>query len=132
MKAEGTVIALDGENATVAVLQQSACAGCCGACAGCHKSVQHTVVVKNSINAEVGERVYVESKGFVIYALCALLFVVPLFVLAAVYLIFWGGADNALGALISFLVALFTFALLYLTVGKKLLGLNEYKLVKII
>lgn len=132
MRAEGTVIAIDGDNATVAVMQQSACAGCSGACAGCHKSVQHTVSVKNSIGATLGERVYVESKSTVIYAICALLFILPLVVAGVVYVLFWGGFDSGIGALVAFLSALAAFVVLYLTIGKKLLRCNEYKLVKII
>ncbi len=132
MLAEGTVIKLDGENATVVIIQRSACSGCGGGCANCHKAVEHSVVVKNEIDAVASESVYIKSKKSVIFALCAVLFILPLVIAGVVYALAWGGTDSGIGALTAFLSAFAAFAILYLTVGKKLLKRNEYKMVKII
>ncbi len=131
MRAEGTVINIDGDEATVVVIQRSACAGCGGGCANCHKAVEHSITVKNTVDATIGERVYIESKKSIIFALCLVLFILPLVTAGVVYALIWGGADSAIGAVTAFASSLAVFALMYLTVGKKLLSRNEYKMIKI-
>lgn len=130
MLTEGRVIKLDGSNAVVVVIQRSACAGCSGSCDGCGNAREHIVTVKNTVSAAVGDSVYIKSKSLLIFALCTVLFIVPLFVAATVYSLFWGDGDSFVGALTALLSAFGAFALMYLTVGKEILRRNEYKLIK--
>lgn len=130
MLAEGRVVRLDGSNAVVAVIQRSACAGCNGSCAGCGKATEHLISVKNTVSAAVGDSVYIKSKGLLVFALCTVLFILPLFAAATVYSLLWGGDDSIVGALTALLSAFAVFALMYLTAGKALLRRNEYKLIK--
>lgn len=130
MLAEGRVVKLDGSYAVVAVVQRSACVGCNGSCDGCGKSTEHLITVKNTVSAAVGDGVYIKSKSLLIFALCAVLFIVPLVVGATVYSLLWGDEDSFFGALTALLSAFSAFALMYLTVGKAILRRNEYSLIK--
>lgn len=130
MLAEGRVVAIEGENAVVSVIQRSACAGCSGSCAGCGKAVEHLVTVKNSVSVKVGDSVYIESKSIVLFSMFGILFIVPLVVAATVYSLFWGDSDSFFGALTALFSAFSAFAALYLTVGRFLLRRNRYRLVK--
>lgn len=132
MLAEGRVVKLDGSNAVVAVVQRSACAGCNGSCDGCGKATEHLVTVNNTVSASVGDSVYIKSKSLLVFALCAVLFIVPLVVGATVYSLLWGDADSFFGALTALLSAFSAFALMYLTAGKAIFRRNKYTLIKII
>ncbi|MBE6677891.1 MAG: hypothetical protein E7597_03750 [Ruminococcaceae bacterium] len=46
MRAEGVVVSVNGDNVTVSVVQQSACAGCNASCASCHKKIYHDLTVQ--------------------------------------------------------------------------------------
>lgn len=130
MQAEGRIVEVNGSNAVVSVIRRSACAGCSGSCEGCGNATEHLITVKNTVSAEVGDTVYIKSKSLLVFALCLVLFIVPLVAAATVYSLFWGGNDSFVGSLTALLVAFAAFALLYLTVGKSILRRNEYKLIK--
>lgn len=130
MRAEGVVISVEGNGATISVVQESACAGCSASCANCHKSVTHDISVENSINAVAGERVWVESSGGPILLLCFLLFIVPPVISGICCALLWNYVSAMAVALIAIGVALLGFAVVYLTVGRIVLKKNSYRLVK--
>ncbi len=130
MRAEGVIVAIEREHAIVSVVQQSACAGCSASCASCHKKVSHNITVENSISAQIGDVVWVESSAFRILLICFLVFMVPP-VLAGVCCAFlWDVVSAAVLALVSIGVAVISFAVLYLTLGKRIIAGNDYKIIK--
>lgn len=130
MRAEGVVIALDGNKATVSVVQQSACAGCSASCANCHKKVTHDISVDNNIGAVIGENVWVESSAKHILLLCLLLFIVPPVIAGVCCSLLWGIVSGGVLFIVTFGVALLGFMMLYLTVGKRIAASNKYVLAK--
>ncbi|MBR6594555.1 MAG: SoxR reducing system RseC family protein [Clostridia bacterium] len=130
MRAEGKVVAVNGDVATVSVIQQSACAGCGASCANCHKKVEHCVDVDNTIGAVVGEDVWVESSSARIVALSVLLFVLPTVVAGAFCALMWGRIGQAVLSLLTLAVAAVCFSCLYLTAGRRIAKSNTYTLVK--
>lgn len=130
MRAEGVVVAVEGEVATVSVSRQSACAGCSASCANCHKKEEHELKVPNSICAEIGESVWVESSGKVMLAIFVLLFVLPTLVAVVVCIALSGIMGDVLLFAVTFAAAGLCFALSYLTAGRYLIKQNTYRLVK--
>ena len=74
--------------AQVAYLRQSACSGDCHKCSGCG-AVQQTMVVtaQNPINARPGDLVTIESRSGPVLQAAAVLYLLPLVLFVAGYLI---------------------------------------------
>ena len=93
MKQNGIVLTTDGKTATVSVLRASACEGChrhaegCTACSLLAGDRRHTAKVQNPIGALPGERVTVEASDSHILACAAVLFVLPVLLALASYMI---------------------------------------------
>lgn len=131
MRTEATVVAIEDGYATVAVKRSSACASCAGKCGGCPEAKEHTMRLKNDIQAQIGERVYVESSTRRLYGLLSLLFLLPSAVSVAFYYIADSLFKNrAFVEIFTFLVLLGGFMLAYLTFGKRFLKKSRYFLSK--
>ena len=130
MRAEGVIVAVDGGCAIVSVLQQSACAGCSASCATCHKKVSHKIIVENTISAQMGDIVWVESSATRILLICFFVFIIPPVLAGICCALLWDVVGVVALTSISIGVAFLCFMLLYLTLGKKLIAGNDYKLVK--
>ncbi|MBQ4648089.1 MAG: SoxR reducing system RseC family protein [Clostridia bacterium] len=130
MRADGVVVSLDGDLATVSVVQQSACAGCGANCANCHKKVTHEITLKNDISASVGESVWVESSGFRILLLCLVLFIIPPILAGVCCAFLMDNVSTAVLTVFTIGIAVVSFVILYLTIGKKIVVGNSYRLVK--
>ncbi len=130
MRAEGVIVAVNDSIATVNILQQSACAGCSASCASCHKMVMHSIETENLINAVVGERVWVESSAGRILLICFLVFVFPPILVGISCALLWKCVSGLALACLSVGIAAVSFMCLYMTVGKKLIAGNSYKITK--
>ncbi len=87
MTNNGTVIALDGENALIKVKRISACDACEGkaACEGslvgeCAKSTEVTFLARNEAGAKVGDRVEFCSSTAMTLGIAVAVFILPLVV----------------------------------------------------
>lgn len=97
MKALATVVAVNGEQATVETVRLSACEGChkkaegegCSVCSLLGGEQKMQAEAKNACHAEVGDTVQIESetKRLLLYAV--LLFLVPVFLCFVCYGIVW-------------------------------------------
>lgn len=76
MQKQAFVLQTNGEEATVAVLRQEACASCHSACAGCSRTIR--AKAKNTVGAQVGDTVCLESDGRRLTAMAFLVFVLPI------------------------------------------------------
>ncbi len=130
MRAEGVVVAVDGENVTVSVVQQSACAGCSASCGSCHKKVCHDLTVKNTISAQIGDTVWVESSAIRILLICFLVFMIPPIFAGVCCALLWDVVGTVTLSFLSIGIAVLCFATLYLTLGKKIISGNDYRLIK--
>ena len=77
MEIVGTVIAIDGEEATVSVKRVSACGENCANCKGACESTKTTAIVKNSAGACVGDVVKIESESGAVIRAAVVLYIVP-------------------------------------------------------
>ena len=129
MRADGVVVSVDGQFATFSVMQQSACAGCSASCANCHKKVEHCITVENTAGANVGDPVWLESSAARILLICCLIFVIPPVLACVCCALLWNVVKGVPLAIISIAVAAICFSGLYLTVGRKIIADNRYKLI---
>lgn len=107
---------IDGERAEISVQRSSACAHDCQDCAGCGLTGRTELCTQaaNPIGAEPGQEVLVESSTPKTISLAILLYLVPLVLLVAGYLLAaqWGGGEGicyaaaGVGFLLGFLPAL--------------------------
>ncbi len=117
----GTVVDTDGVVATVSFMRASACEGChrhaegCSACSLLGGDRRHLARVRNPIGAPAGARVRVASSERRMLAYAALVFLFPLLLALAFYLVgaaVWGagslpaGLLAAAGFLLAFLVTM--------------------------
>lgn len=73
---------------TVEVKRESACGGNCASCAGCSSANESLIALAvNTAGASAGDTVVVESRNRDIYGVAALVYLVPVFLLVAGYLI---------------------------------------------
>lgn len=78
MKQTARVIEINGDKATVEVERSSACAGCSKShdCFACKKKIK--VTAENTVGADVGDRVIIESPSERILGYAILVFVLPI------------------------------------------------------
>ncbi|MHC1694430.1 MAG: SoxR reducing system RseC family protein [Eubacteriales bacterium] len=71
---------LENDKAILEVRREAGCSGCAGGCGSCSSGAGNTIIIKagNSIGAEVGDIVEVESKGGLLLGYAALIFLLPL------------------------------------------------------
>lgn len=80
MEIIGTVIATDGEEATVSVKRVSACGENCANCKGACETTKTTATVKNTADARVGDIVKIESESADVLRAAVVLYIVPVVV----------------------------------------------------
>lgn len=75
--------------AQVAVIRQGACAHNCSECGGCMTAAQPTVtaLAENTVDAKVGELVVVETENAQLMGIIAFVYLVPMALLVAGYLL---------------------------------------------
>ena len=121
MLSEGFVLKTDGEFATVGVKRQTACDSCRAKCGGhCDKAETVETVVRNTLNAKVGDRVILYSDTATVMTFAAIVFVLPLIMagvgFAVPYLL---GGKAWLNAVISVLAFVATYGIIWLKYRNK-------------
>jgi sigma-E factor negative regulatory protein RseC len=92
MQQEATVKRIEGRNALIEVKRKTACGGDCDSCHGCpHPEETISVMAHNDAQAAVGDRVIVESSSATVLKLAVLVYVMPIVLMAAGYLVMPGG-----------------------------------------
>ena len=92
MTQEGIVTKLfPGDMAEVAVTRMTACGGNCGNCESCMLQSEVKALAKNSIEAQPGERVMIESRSSAVFGAVFLVYVMPL----VFFLLGYGAAYTA-------------------------------------
>lgn len=84
MISEGIVVEINKSYAVVNVKRQSACGENCASCGGCEKN-SVSVNAVNSVNADKGDKVLVESKTSAVLCSAFVIYIIPLFVFLSVY-----------------------------------------------
>lgn len=105
------VLSCNGDDtAKVAVLRQSACSGDCHKCSGCG-AVEQTMIftARNPIGAKAGDFVTVESATGPVLKAAAVLYLLPLVLFVAGYLV---GMQRQLGGLIGALAFALSIAII--------------------
>lgn len=85
MKTEGIVKAVNGEMCTVAVTRKSACGEGCAHCGGCAEAGVRQCVAKNTVGADVGDRVIIETSDKYLLKTAFLVYIMPILVFFAVF-----------------------------------------------
>ena len=89
---------LEDGSAEVLRVRESACSGDCHKCSGCGSSQQTMVIpAENPIGAKVGDWVVIEAKSGAVLKAAAMLYIVPLVLFIAGYLL---GMQWGLGGLV--------------------------------
>lgn len=79
---------LEDGSAEVLRVRESACSGDCHKCSGCGSSQQNMVIhVENPIGARVGDWVVIEAKSGAVLKAAVMLYIVPLVLFIAGYLL---------------------------------------------
>ncbi|MDD6484834.1 MAG: SoxR reducing system RseC family protein [Clostridiales bacterium] len=125
MQQIGTVERTDGEYAEVRIKRQSACGGNCAGCGGCGGREQ-VVKARNKAGAKVGDTVALEMDSGKVIGAAAAVYIVPLGVLAAAFMVF----NRKMGEGSSILASLAVMALLYVFIALASRKIkNKYRLV---
>ena len=116
------VIKTDDNFATVKVLRSSACAETCGHCGLCGTAQQVEAVVKNTLSAQIGDTVEIETEDRLMLSIAFVVFILPTLFPLSVYAV----ARTLLQTVyavwltaLSLVVAFFTIFLLNKYVNKK-------------
>ncbi len=101
---------LPGNRAELRVTRKSACSGDCHSCGGCGEGQIMQIEARDAIGVQKGDVVYVESDGAVVLKGAVLLYVLPLLLFIAGYLLCvsfgsWAFAVGAGGFLLGLLPA---------------------------
>lgn len=108
-------ILADGK-AEVQVVRQSACGGNCAGCKGCAEKSIMTAVANNLVNAQVGQRVLIESRTKTIFSAAILVYVMPLVLFLVSYAVASSlGASEGICVLVSFLALVLSGIILVLS-----------------
>lgn len=84
MNTEGIVKEKSADTVVVSVKRESACGGNCAACGGCG-AADLKVIAKNAANAEVGDRVLLESDSKAVLLTAFSLYIMPAAIFIAVF-----------------------------------------------
>ena len=102
--------------AEVVVTRATACGGNCGSCESCMFQSELKTVARNSIQAQPGQKVLIESKSSRIFGAAMLVYVMPLlFFLLGYALAAWTGAKEEIRIALSFAALLVSAVVLVLT-----------------
>ena len=107
---------LPDEMAEVAVTRGTACGGNCGSCESCMFQSELRVVARNLIQAKPGQKVTIESKSSRIFGAAVLVYVMPLLLFLAGYVLSAAfGASEGQRILVSFAALVLSAFLLVLS-----------------
>ena len=107
--------------AEVVVTRTTACGSNCGNCESCIFQSEIKTVARNLINAGPGQRVVIESKSSRIYGAALMVYIVPMLLALAGYIIGYAlGAAEGLCILMSFLGLGLGAVILVVTQRKKM------------
>lgn len=90
MEIVGTVIALDGESATVSVKRVSACGENCANCKGMCETTNTTAIAKNLAGAHIGDMVKIESESTTVIRAAVVLYIIPVLVTILIAALVYG------------------------------------------
>lgn len=85
MRCEGIVKEKSADTVTVSVIREGACGGNCSACGGCGETVIK-IAAENRVNAEVGDRVILESDSKKVLFSAFILYILPILIFFAVFM----------------------------------------------
>lgn len=121
MLSEGFVLKTDGEFATVGVKRHTACDSCRAQCGGhCDKAATVETVVRNTLGAEVGDRVILYSETQTVMRFAATVFILPLIAAALGYAVpYLLGGKTVLNAVISVVAFLLSYGGIWLKYRNK-------------
>ena len=88
MKAEGIVKEKSADAVVVSVIRDGACGGNCSACGSCGGKVIK-VIAKNGVNAEVGDKVLLESDSKTVLLAVFLLYILPIVIFFALFAVLY-------------------------------------------
>lgn len=116
MLSEGFVLKIEGEYATVGVKRQTACDTCRANCGGhCDKASTIETVVKNTLDAKVGDRVILYSKTSTVMGFAITVFLLPLLSAIVGYaLSYMLGGTVAINAVVTVLAFVLTYFIIWL------------------
>ena len=123
MITKAKVIDVNGNNAIVRVIRQSACDGCegCSESGKCHSEIMlsdnnktYELSVKNPIGANVGDSVEVQSCGNAVIAFAFVIFLLPIVLAVIAYMISDSMLNGIYPIIISAATLIVTFAVLSL------------------
>ncbi|MBE6651148.1 MAG: hypothetical protein E7613_07525 [Ruminococcaceae bacterium] len=117
MLSEGIVIKANGEFITVGVKRRTACDTCRADCKGGHCDKVETVetVVKNTLDAKVGDRVRLYTNTSTVMVFAMTVFMLPMIIAAACFAIpYFLGAGITASAIIATLGFVLSYALIWL------------------
>lgn len=87
----GRIIKVDGEIAELIIQRHTACEKCGGCNLGTDKV--NTIRAKNSIGAQVGEKVYVDMENIGVLKAAAIMYILPLLAMIIGFMFFYYGAE---------------------------------------
>lgn len=125
MKQVADVKEIRGEDAILTVKRQSMCDGCHkeGGCGHCSQVLE--VTVKNTLGAEVGDKVEIETPGATVIGVAALVFLLPLLLsFLAFFLTELFGAATPYCYLAAVIAPLLCYLAISLTVRKSKVALK--------
>lgn len=126
MTSVGFVKELSETKAKVRFIRESACGGNCSSCGGC-KTKPMDCWIENTLELSIGDKVEVESDSSKILKLAFILYILPLIVFIAVYIVFSSFLEGYIGTIIA-VVFFFLSFLIAKRCGK---NLNvEYRMVR--
>jgi len=112
---------LANDMAEVVVTRTTACGSNCGNCESCIFQSEIKTVARNLINAGPGQRVVIESKSSRIFGAALMVYILPMVLALAGYLIVYGlGAAEGLCILSSFIGLGLGVVILVVTQRKKM------------
>lgn len=140
MKVKAIVINTDGKNAIVESTRLSACEGChknenggCSVCSLMGANKKTTSRAKNTVKAEVGDTVEIETETKTVIFYAALVFIFPIIVALALYFVADAmSLSNTATYVCAFLGLVLAFALVWLYSKFVIRNKNDVKIISVI
>ena len=124
---------MENHTAEIAVTRLTACGGNCGSCESCVFDSEVRAIADNPLGARPGQRVIVESGGAEVYGAVVLVYIVPIVLFLAGYLIAYAlGASEGVSIAVSFLSLALSAVLLVLSQKKKKENAITFTIIRIL
>lgn len=124
---------MEKHTAEIAVTRLTACGGNCGSCESCVFDSEVRAIADNPLGARPGQRVIVESGSAEVYGAVVLVYIVPIVLFLAGYLIAYAlGASEGVSIAVSFLSLALSAVLLVLSQKKKKENAITFTIIRII